>query len=204
LVLAPLNRHWRRFVVGAVAVLFVLPAFVTAQSSRAGVVTAIYGDATRRALYGSPPPETLKLNDPVFLGDILTTKDNARLTALFGGRHALSLRPLSSVLLYEAPGRSQLDLRTGSFDLVIHEPIHARRLLEILTVNASVTVRGSVRVIVEAVPATETAPPITHVDVLEGTTSLQVRRRPGARAEVGANEGITVTSDVVGPVRALR
>jgi hypothetical protein len=196
----------RALLIAALVYILALPSVVAGQPVKVGMVVAVTGEAVRQAEYGSPPPERLKLNDAVFLQDTLTTVGWAYLMVLLGGKLEVAFGSRSTVKIQEAPGRSWLDVQNGGVTCNVLLPFRANKVVEIRTPNAIAIIRNGLHISVATLPPTEGGQPVTHVDVLEGATLVATTGGRGLRSwiELRADDGITFTGDVAGPVRALR
>jgi hypothetical protein len=175
----------------------------------AGRVTSLDGRGSVQRV-GLPDPLPLKLNDDVFVQDRIVTADAARVGMVLGEKINVEMRGPSAVTITEMPGRSTLDLEAGQVTLGVRgEGIDVR------TLNAVATLRGAARVRIETIAgAQRDGAAVTHVDVLEGNVlvatnidfknPLLYRGLPPAGVELRANQGVTITGEVPGAIRALR
>src|SRR5205809_831739 len=110
----------KRFLAAALASFLVWPAFAFAQVPKAGVVTRLQGNASRRGAWGMPSPVPLKRDDDVFLMDTITAGDGARIEmSLGGGKVDVAMQARSTVTISEVPGRATLVLQTGQFAITV-------------------------------------------------------------------------------------
>ena len=175
----------------------------------AGRVTTLDGLGSVQRV-GLPDPVPLKVNDDVFVQDRIVTAGAARLGMVLRDKVDVELRGRSAVTITEVPGRTTLDLEAGQVTLGVRgEGIDVR------TLNAVATLRGDARVRIETIASAQRdGAAITHVDVLEGNVSvatnvdfknpLLYRGLPPAGVELRANQGVTITGEVPGAIRALR
>jgi TonB family protein len=184
-----------------------------ARAVRAGVVTSLEGNAIARRV-SLPDPVPLKVNDDVFLQDTIATGDAARIEMRLGGKMDVVMRERSALTITERPLRSSLDLEAGQ--LTIHlqgERMRPGEAIDVRTPNAVVTLRRAARVRVEAIPAKPgDAGTVTHIDVPDGAVSvaanvdfknpLLYRGTPPSGIDLRAGQGITITGETAGAIRA--
>ena len=201
-------RHPRRVVTSlALVILSALGAApVLAQASKAGVVTAVQGQATL-ARPVVPQPIPLKFKDDLFVRDRIETKANAIVRALLGGKALVTIRELSVFTLTEEPGRAAVELTSGKLALgVARSLMRPGEVIEIRTPNAVAGIRGSLLVaevrLVGGVPQ-------TTFTALHVTLPIMVSPvgRPGVAVALNANQAVDVSglaaAAVVGPVQNL-
>ena len=171
-------------------------------TTRAGVITKVDGPVVAHSA-AHESPTVLRTGDELFLQDQITTGDQARADMLLGGKAAVVMRERSRVSIAESPGRSTLLLSSGLLVTSIGERLGPGESVDVRTSNAIATVRGAVRMTVEVTRAD--AGVATHVDIAEGSASVVMSGpAPDPAIELRANDGITITGQVVGPVRARR
>jgi hypothetical protein len=173
---------------------------------RAGVVTMIDGSV----MVDRPQQSQLiilRTGDAVFLNDRITTGDGARIEMVLGSKVAIAMMERSRITIIEAPGRSTLDLQAGQLAFNLPgDRLRPGEAIDVRTPNAVASVSGGVRMSVETVPAARAGEAIiTHVDVLDGRVSVATGAgTPRPMIHLGANDGLTITGEAAGPVRALR
>ena len=186
-----------------------------ARAVKAGIVTTAEGHATAQRV-GALHPVPLRASDDVFLQDTITTSNVARIEMTLGGKFDVVIAERSTATITDAAGQGGLDLEAGQLSLRVRgERLRPGEAIDVRTPNAVVTVRGDGRVRVEAIrpgPPGEAA--VTHVDVVDGSASvtasydfknpLLYRGTPPAAIELRAAQGITITGETAGPIRALR
>jgi len=179
---------------------------VLAQAPKAGVVTAVQGQATL-ARPVMPQPIPLKFKDDLFVRDRIETKDNAIVRALLGGKALVTIRELSVFTLTEEPGRAAVELTSGKLALgVARSLMRPGEVIEIRTPNAVAGIRGSLLVaevrLVGGVPQTT----FTALHVTQPITVSPVGR-PGVAVALNTNQAVDVSglaaAAVVGPVQNL-
>jgi hypothetical protein len=154
----------KSIVVALIFSVLVLPCPAWAQqaaSSGIGTVTALQGQATvgRVAL---PQPTSLKFRDDVFFRDQITTKAQATVRLLLGGKGVLTIREQSQVTLDESVAptgerRSVLTVLGGKIAAAIARSLmRPGEEIEVRTPNAVAAVRGTV-LIAEYIPAATSA-----------------------------------------------
>jgi len=181
----------------------------------AGRVTTLDGVGSVQRV-GRPDGVPLKVNDDVLVQDRIMTADAAKLEMVLGGKLDVEMRGRSAVTITEISGRSTLDLDAGQIALRVRgEALRAGDVIDVRTLNAVATMRGEARVRIETIaPAERGGAAVTHVDVLDGTVAvatnvdfknpLLYRGLPPAGVELRANQGVTITGEVPGAIRALR
>jgi TonB family protein len=172
---------------------------------KVGVVTTVDGNATVNRV-GGPDAVPIKVNAPVYLQDSIATGEAARIEIRLGDTAEVALGERSKVTMSEALVRRSLDLETGHLIARVNS---GETKIDVRTPNAVATLRGDSRVRVEAMPGN-----ITHVDVLDGTISvaanvdfrnpLLYRGTPPSSIDLRAGQGITITGEVAGAIRAAR
>jgi hypothetical protein len=149
----------------------------------------------------------LRAGDDIFVRDLIATGDGARAEIVLGGKVVVAIGERSRFTISEIPGRAVLFLETGQLAI----SVEARRIrqgesIDVRTSNAIAIVRGDARLTVQVVPPMSAGGPlVTHVDVVDGSASVVMPGPPASPAiALRASDGITITGQVVGPVRGLR
>ena len=165
-----------------------------AEPSRAGLVTAIQGNATvsRRTLAS---PAFLKFQDPIFLRDRIATMDEALVRLLVGEKAVVTIRERSVVVITEIPGVSTVDVGSGKVAVAVAREKLRGDTVEIRTPNAIAAVRGTVVLAEVSLPGA--GPTRSTFTVLSGSVHVvhfdPVSRRPLAPpVAVGANQRFAV------------
>ena len=151
---------------------------------KAGVVTALAGAVAARRAGASVP---LKVGDEVVIADLITTAAGARVTMVLGGRATVVVEERATLKLTEIPGSASLDLYVGRLEVTLDgAQLRPREVVDVRTPNAIATVPGT-RMIVETIPpARPGGPLVTHVDVLDGLTSVMaIPGTVGSAIEIG-------------------
>src|SRR5262245_31161799 len=202
------SRGSSRAVAVLVAVAMVGPTILysglaTAQEVKAGVVTALQGQAVvARPIIQQPLP--LKFRDDVFVRDRVETREDSLVRILLGGKALVTVREMSTFTVTEEPDRAVLDLRGGKAAVgVAPSLLRPGESIEVRTPNAVAGIRGSLLVItVEQVggdfrttfQALEASKPIT-------VTPLDAS---GVTIQLGGNQSVGVSGSgaqiQVGPV----
>lgn len=167
-----------------------LPAH--AQDPKAGVVTAVQGQATVARAVG-PTPVLLKFKDDVFVRDRVNTQEKSIVRMLLGGKALVTVREFSVFTVSEEVGRSVVELESGKLAVAV-----ARKLLrpgesiEIRTPNAIAAVRGSLLVAEVRIVA---GVPQTNFTALQATVPITVSSRatPGVSVPLSANQALSVS-----------
>lgn len=161
-----------------VALLALWPALAGAQQPRkAGVVTALRGQAAvARATLTRPSP--LAFKDDVYFQDKVTTERDSAVKVLLGGKALVTIRELSDFTIIEGPNKSTVDLGLGRVALqLLRRMMRPGEEIEIRTPNAVAAVRGSFVVVHVA--------PIRPIQGTGGTVKIgpeSHRQRPTSRA----------------------
>src|SRR5918996_810586 len=140
-----------------------------AQTSPAGVVTAVHGTATV-ARASLPEPGPLKFRDAVFTHDRFTTGDQASARLLLGGKALVTARERSVLTITTVPGTATIEARSGKLAVAVAKSLNpSGETIAIRTRNAVVAVRGTV-VVAEVVPgaASDGSQDLTVFTVLRG------------------------------------
>ena len=179
------------------------PGLATAQEVKAGVVTALQGQAVvARPVIQQPLP--LKFKDDVFVRDRVETREDSLVRILLGGKALVTVRELSTFTVTEEPNRVVIDLRTGKAAVgVAPSLLRPGESIEMRTPNAVAGIRGSLLVVtVEQVgsdirttfEAPQASKPITVSPL--GTSTVMI--------ELNANQSVGVVGTgaqtQVGPV----
>jgi hypothetical protein len=120
------------------------PALVSAQATKAGVVTTLEGNVTvtRVALAA---PQALKFRDEVYVDDKIATGDQSIARMLLGGKAVVTVRERSTLTITEVPGRATVHLESGKIALAVaKEKMRPGDVIEIRAANAVAGVRGTV------------------------------------------------------------
>src|SRR5213594_4189333 len=133
-----------------------LPGSVSAQATKAGVVTTLEGNVTA-ARTTAAQPVALKFKDDVFVNDRVVTGDRSLARLLLGGKAVVTVRERSALTITELPGRSTVDLDSGKVAVVVaKDRMQPGEQIEVKTPNAVAAVRGTV-FIAEVVRASASA-----------------------------------------------
>lgn len=147
--------------VGRIAIVIALlaglwPGFVSAQATKAGVVTTLEGNVTA-ARSTAAQPVALKFKDDVFINDRVVTGDRSLARLLLGGKAVVTVRERSALTITEVPGRSTIDLDSGKVAVAVaKDKMKPGEQIEVKTPNAVAAVRGTV-FIAEVVRASASA-----------------------------------------------
>jgi TonB family protein len=174
---------------------------------RTGGVTAIAGDV-RVQRVSLPNPVALKLNDDLFLLDVVDVGAGARIVMRLDDGVEVTVGERSTVTFAEHAGRRLLDHGTGRLTVAVpSDAVKDGVVFDVRTASALVRMREAARVIVEA---SATA---LDVDVVEGSASVTTYPRlggglyggaPSAEVTMQAGQGVTVAHERMGSVRAIR
>ena len=168
----------------ALAAFFVWPMSALAQSSRAGVVTALEGNVTAQGVTRTAPT-SLKFKDDVFHQDRITTGDRSLARMLLDGKAVVTVRERSVLTITQQPNRAVVELTDGKFALAVaRERMKPGDSIEIRTPNAVAGVRGTV-VIAEVTRTTAQvgavpAGVVTSFYVLRGSIDASTLGQAGA------------------------
>ena len=181
-------------IAGAVASAVVFGAawvVATAQEPRAGIVTALAGQAE---IYHASLPDSapLALRDDVYVRDRIQTHEESVVRLLLGGKAAVTVRELSVLTISEDPNQSQVELHSGRVALRINKALmRPGDVVEIYTPNAIIGVRGSL-VVVEVEGSVDA--PQSHVTAVEASLPILVAPRadPARTTALNPNEAVTV------------
>ena len=110
------------------------------------------------------------------------------------------------------PGRATVDLDAGEVTIAMRGDRSLLDVIEVRTPNAIATARGGTRMRVVVVRAQNSAGVVAHVDVTNGSATVAIHadlnnplyRGAPSDIEVNANQGITITGEIPGPIRPLR
>jgi hypothetical protein len=181
-------------------------AVSTAQEPRAGIVTALAGQAE---IYHASLPDSapLALRDDVYVRDRIQTHEESVVRLLLGGKAAVTVRELSVLTITEDPNQSQVELHSGKVALKINKALmRPGDVVEIYTPNAIIGVRGSL-VVVEVEGPVDA--PQSHVTAVEASLPILVAPRadPARTTALNPNEAVTVAGPrhaaKAGPVRRV-
>ena len=201
----------KRIVDTAVLFAMLVPCAAGAQQaagSSLGTVTALQGEATvgRAAL---PQPTSLKFRDDVFFRDQITTKAQATVRLLLGGKGVLTIREQSQVTLDESVAptgerRSVLSLLGGKLAAAIARTLmRPGEEVEIRTPNAVAAVRGTV-LIAEYIPSPTSAQAPAPLLLASADPGFQVAQAPtpaaGQTTFLVLTGSVTVTAQGAPPV----
>ena len=125
-------------------VLSLWPALALAQQpSKAGVVTALRGQATV-ARIALPQPALLHFKDDVFFQDRVATERDSIVKVLLGGKALVTIRELSDFSIVEGPNKSTVNLNLGRLAFqVLRRLMRPGEEFEVRTPNAIAAVRGT-------------------------------------------------------------
>jgi hypothetical protein len=117
---------------------------VLAQTTPAGVVTAVHGTANiARASTNQTNP--LRFKDDVFLFDRITTGERSLARILLGGRAVVTARERSILTITAVPGSATLGLESGRLLLAVAKgTLGPGESIDIKTRNAVIGIRGTV------------------------------------------------------------
>src|SRR5438876_8065059 len=134
----------KRTLAGLLVALLAVPSAVFAQApQKAGVVTVVEGNVTKRRV-ALPEAVPLKFKDDVLMQDTVTTGDQSLARMLLGGKAVVTVRERSVLTITEIPGRSTIDLQSGKFALAVaREKMPPGVEIQIHTPNAVAGVRGT-------------------------------------------------------------
>ena len=187
-----------RFIVAVSLIAGLWPGSVSAQASKAGVVTTLEGNVTA-ARTTSAQPVALKFKDDVFVNDRVVTGDRSLARLLLGGKAVVTVRERSALTITEVPGRSTIDLDSGKVAVAVaKDKMRPGEQIEVKSPNAVAAVRGTVFV-VEVIRASASASnaqggaTVNHY-VLTGQIALTVGTQV---TNVAANNFASVTGGVV-------
>ena len=185
--------------------------WATVTAGKAGVVGALDGvvNVQRVAFQGFVP---LKVWDDVFLQDRITSGNGARIDMALGDRVHVAMQERSVITISETPGRATVDLDLGDITIAMRGDRSLLDVIEVRTPNAIATARGGTRMRVVVVRQENSPGIVAHVDVLDGSVTVAIHadlnnpryRGTPADVEVKANQGITITGEIPGPIRPLR
>jgi FecR-like protein len=183
-----------------VAAALLSPSAAFAQSSRAGIVTALEGTATVTRV-ATPQPIALKAKDDVFLDDRVGTGEHSSARLLLGDKALVTVRELSTVTITEIPRTATINLGGGKIALaVVREKMRPGEAIEIRTPNAIAAVRGTVVIAeVSEIKAEAASSPrfVSRITVLHGAIEVtpldEASRQPiSPPVRVGALEEVRV------------
>ena len=175
-----------------------LPVSVSAQATKAGVVTTLEGSVTA-ARTTAAQPVALKFKDDVFVNDRVVTGDRSLARLLLGGKAVVTVRERSALTITEVPGRSTIDLDSGKVAVAVaKDKMRPGEQVEVKTPNAVAAVRGTV-FIAEVIRATASADnaqggTTANFYVLTGTVAVTSGTQT---VNVDANNFASVTGNVV-------
>jgi hypothetical protein len=133
-----------RIVVAVSLIAGLLPGSVSAQATKAGVVTTLEGNVTA-ARTTAAQPVALKFKDDVFVNDRVVTGDRSLARLLLGGKAVVTVRERSALTITEVPGRSTVDLDSGKIAVAVaKDRMRPGEQIEVKTPNAVAAVRGTV------------------------------------------------------------
>src|SRR5689334_7999209 len=129
-----------------------IPAIVSAQATKAGVVTTLQGTATV-ARTTAPQPEPLKFKDDVYIKDQIVTGEQSIVRILLGGKAVVTIRERSALTIHESPMTSTIEISSGRVALAVaKDRMKPGESVQMKTPNAIAGVRGTV-VIAEVTPS---------------------------------------------------
>ena len=177
-----------RIVVAVSLIAGLLPGSVSAQATKAGVVTTLEGNVTA-ARTTATQPVPLKFKDDVFLNDRVVTGDRSLARLLLGGKAVVTVRERSALTITEVPGRSTVDLDSGKIAVAVaKDRMKPGEQIEVKTPNAVAAVRGTV-FIAEVNRATASA------DNAQGGLTANFYVLTGAVAVTAGTQTITVNAN---------
>jgi hypothetical protein len=173
------------------------PGAVSAQITKAGVVTTLEGNVTA-ARASATQPVALKFKDDVFVNDRVVTGDRSLARLLLGGKAVVTVRERSALTITEVPGRSTIDLDSGKVAVAVaKDRMKPGETIEVKSPNAVAAVRGTVFV-VEVIRASASTANLQGVTVNHYVLTGQIALTVGSQIlNVGANNFASVTGNVV-------
>jgi len=172
---------------------------VLAQTTPAGIVTAVHGSATIvRAATSQTGP--LRFKDDVFLYDRVATGERSMARILLGGKAVVTARERSILTITAVPGAATLDLESGRLLLAVAKgAMRPGESIDIKTRNAVIGIRGTV-VIADFVPgdARDGSDDATVFTILRGAVEVAqvdplTTRPTGASLRLGALQSVKLT-----------
>ncbi|HKC98686.1 MAG TPA: FecR family protein [Methylomirabilota bacterium] len=185
-----------RIVVAVSLIAGLLPVSVSAQATKAGVVTTLEGSVTA-ARTTAAQPVALKFKDDVFVNDRVVTGDRSLARLLLGGKAVVTVRERSALTITEVPGRSTIDLDSGKVAVAVaKDKMRPSEQVEVKTPNAVAAVRGTVFIaeVVRASADNAQGGTTANFYVLTGTVAVTSGTQT---VDVGANNFASVTGNVV-------
>jgi len=158
-----------------------------------GRVFALDGTVTR-AVTATATPTNLNDKDPVFVGNRIETKERAIVKMLMGGKAVVTVRELSALTITEVSGKTTVNLDSGKV-AIWTRGLQRGDSIEVKTPNAIASVRGSLGIV-------ETGPGISHIDNADGT--VLGAATGGVLQPIPPGQGLTITGNVLGALRAIR
>jgi hypothetical protein len=188
------------------------PTATRAQTTRAGVVTALEGNVT--ATRGSAPRAVaLKFKDEVLLKDRITTGERSFTRLLLGGKAVVTVRERSMLTITEMPGLSTIELESGKIGLAVtRDRMRPGDRIQVRTPNVIAGVRGTVMVVEVSRVSAQAGPALpavlSTVALLQGSGEVQqidsATGQPiGALRVLKVRERFRVTGGVPGPMETL-
>src|SRR5262245_56053359 len=136
-----------RMIVAVSLIVGLWPGAVSAQITKAGVVTTLEGNVTA-ARASATQPVALKFKDDVFVNDRVVTGDRSLARLLLGGKAVVTVRERSALTITEVPGRSTIDLDSGKVAVAVaKDRMKPGETIEVKSPNAVAAVRGTVFVV---------------------------------------------------------
>ncbi|MBI4635873.1 MAG: FecR domain-containing protein [Candidatus Rokubacteria bacterium] len=195
----------------AIAVLLLVTSWPTLAWGTTGVVTALEGTVTVTRTAAQPRP--LGFKDEIRPFDSVATSDRARARLLLAGAAAVTMWERSALTLTEVPGRSTVQLESGTIALAVaRERLAPGETIVIRAPTATATLREGV-VIAEVTRWSAQAgagrpAPVTAFSVVRGVIEVQhldpVTQAPlGPPVTVGARARFTVAGGAPARVEAI-
>jgi hypothetical protein len=186
-----------RIVVALALAIGLWPGAVSAQITKAGVVTTLEGNVTA-ARSTAAQPVALKFKDDVFVNDRVVTGDRSLARLLLGGKAVVTVRERSALTITEVPGRSTINLDSGKVAVAVaKDRMQPGETIEVKSPNAVAAVRGTVFV-VEVIRASASASNVQGVTVNHYVLTGQIALTVGSQVlNVGANNFASVTGNIV-------
>jgi len=188
---------------------FLAASPVLAQTTPAGIVTAVHGTATiARAANSQTGP--LRFKDDVFLNDRVTTGERSLARILLGGKAVVTARERSTLTITAVPGAATLDLERGRLLLAVAKSaMRPGESIDIKTRNAIIGIRGTV-VVADFTPgeARDGSGDATVFTILRGAVEVTqidplAARSVGAPLRLGALQSVKLMGTRIPEVNTI-